>query len=203
MCVRILLYVCPHTTICVSAYYHICVRILLYVCPHTTICVSAHYHLCVRTLLYVCPHTTICVSAHYYMCVRTLPYVCPHTTICVSACPHTTVEVLLPQLHARWPGMPINWYFYYIMWADVHYASNCIHMLLCTTMRVYISLYTIMQHAYIKISLYTIMQHAYAAIYYRMLLHDSIRADLCLCRVGWPLDNITSAATCGCQLTDI
>jgi hypothetical protein len=46
----------------VSAYYYICVRILLYMCPHTTvylssttttICVSAYYYICVLILLYV------------------------------------------------------------------------------------------------------------------------------------------------------
>ncbi len=38
----------------VSAYHYICVRIPLYMCPHTTIYVSS-YH-------YMCPHTTIHVS---------------------------------------------------------------------------------------------------------------------------------------------
>jgi hypothetical protein len=27
-------YMCPHSTIYVSSYYHICVLILLYMCPH-------------------------------------------------------------------------------------------------------------------------------------------------------------------------
>ena len=35
LCVRIRLYMCPHTTIYASSYYYICVRILLYMCPHT------------------------------------------------------------------------------------------------------------------------------------------------------------------------
>ncbi len=39
----ILLYMCLHTTICVSSCYYICVCILLYVCPHTTIYSSSHY----------------------------------------------------------------------------------------------------------------------------------------------------------------
>jgi hypothetical protein len=34
--IDILLYMCPHTTMCVSSYYYMCVLILLYVCPHTT-----------------------------------------------------------------------------------------------------------------------------------------------------------------------
>jgi hypothetical protein len=45
MCVLILLYVCPHTAVCVlitlhvSSYCHTCVLILLYACSHTAICV--------------------------------------------------------------------------------------------------------------------------------------------------------------------
>jgi hypothetical protein len=59
--------------ICVSSYYFICVvRILLYMCPYTTICV--------HILLYMCPHTAICVLiSYYFVCVCILLYMCPHT----------------------------------------------------------------------------------------------------------------------------
>jgi hypothetical protein len=77
ICVLILLYRCPHTTIHVSSYCYVCVRILLYMCPHTA--------MCVRILLYMCPHTAICVSAYYYTCVLILLYMCPHTAIYVSS----------------------------------------------------------------------------------------------------------------------
>jgi hypothetical protein len=128
---------CPHTTIYVSAYYYICVRILLYMClhtsimcPHPTIYPPAYCYTCARTLLYIQrPHTTIYVSSYllkhqramvqrrcnrhplptvcvlilyirYYICVFILLYMCPHTgagTLFDSrkACPHTTVYILL------------------------------------------------------------------------------------------------------------
>ena len=49
----------------VSSYCYTCVCILLYMCPHTAICVPSYCYLCVRILLnmrphartYVCPHT--------------------------------------------------------------------------------------------------------------------------------------------------
>ena len=83
ICVRILLYMCPHTTMCP----HICVpayskekqsddekvSTLAYVCPHTTVCVR----------ILMCPHTTICVSPSYYVCVRILVYVSAYCCICV------------------------------------------------------------------------------------------------------------------------
>ncbi len=50
---------CPHTVIYI--YTTICVRILLYMCPHATI-----YGI---ILPYMCPHTTVYVSAYYYVCV--------------------------------------------------------------------------------------------------------------------------------------
>jgi hypothetical protein len=90
-------YVCPRTTIYVSAYYYtcvvilLCVRILLYLCPHTTIHVSSYYYICVRILLhmclmlYMCPHTTIYV--------RILLRICPHTTY-VSSYYYTCLELL-------------------------------------------------------------------------------------------------------------
>ncbi len=39
------------------AYYYICVLILPYMCPHTTVYVSSYYYICVLILLYMCPHT--------------------------------------------------------------------------------------------------------------------------------------------------
>ena len=76
MCVLILVYMCPHTTIHVSSYYymHGCG------CLHTAyMCVLILLYMCVLILLY------ICVSSY---CV----YVCPHTaTVCV--CPHTAVHM--------------------------------------------------------------------------------------------------------------
>jgi hypothetical protein len=72
MCVRILLCMCPHATMCVLILLASQVLKRLYVCPHTT---SGHY-ICVLILLasqvlkrlYVCPHTT---SGHY-ICVLIL-----------------------------------------------------------------------------------------------------------------------------------
>ena len=60
---------CTHTTIYVSSYYHMCVLILLYTCPHTTIYhttiyISSYYPICVLILLYV--------SSYYCMCVLIL-----------------------------------------------------------------------------------------------------------------------------------
>jgi hypothetical protein len=37
----------------VRYYYYICVLMLLYMCPHTTICVSSYYYICVLILLYI------------------------------------------------------------------------------------------------------------------------------------------------------
>jgi hypothetical protein len=52
---------CPHTVICVSSYcYMLCVLMLEYVCPPTSIFVSSYWYICVLILLYVCPHTVIC-----------------------------------------------------------------------------------------------------------------------------------------------
>ena len=58
----LLLYMCPHTAIRVSAYCYICVCILLYVCPHTAVYVSAYCYICVLILLYMCPPIAISVS---------------------------------------------------------------------------------------------------------------------------------------------
>ena len=35
----------------------LCVRILLYMCPHTAIYVSSHYYMCPPTFVCMCPHT--------------------------------------------------------------------------------------------------------------------------------------------------
>jgi hypothetical protein len=60
--------------VCVFSYYCVCVLILLYVCPHTTVHVSSYSYMCphpttcVRILLYMCPHTnTICVLILRYI----------------------------------------------------------------------------------------------------------------------------------------
>jgi hypothetical protein len=56
----------------VSSYYHMCVLLLLYVCPHTTMCphttiyVFAYYYICVLILLYMCPHTTILLVPFFF-----------------------------------------------------------------------------------------------------------------------------------------
>ena len=82
-CVLILLYMCPHTAICVSLYCYICVYILTCVCPDTAICVSSHCYVCVLILLYLCPHTLI------------LLYMCPHTAMSVSSYCYICVLILL------------------------------------------------------------------------------------------------------------
>ena len=78
ICVLILLYMCPHTAMCVSSCCYICVLMLLYMCPHTAICVSSYCYMCVLMLLYVCPHAAICVSLSYFIL-----NVCAHPTTCV------------------------------------------------------------------------------------------------------------------------
>ena len=96
---RWLLYVCPHTTICVSlcyymcvlilsvsSYYYMCVLILPYVCPRTAIYVSSYYYICVLILLHMSPHTTIYVSSYYYnyyICVLIPPYASSYYYTCV------------------------------------------------------------------------------------------------------------------------
>ena len=85
MCVRILLCMCPHTTVYVSAYYCVCVLILLCMCPHTTVYVSAYYCVCVLILLCMCPHTTVYVSSYYCVCVLILLHVSSPTTTYLSS----------------------------------------------------------------------------------------------------------------------
>jgi hypothetical protein len=76
MCVRILEYVSAYYYICVRILL-VCVRILLCMCPHTTMYVSACYYVCVRILLCMCPHakllhaSTLC-SMRTLLCVRIL-----------------------------------------------------------------------------------------------------------------------------------
>jgi hypothetical protein len=109
---RILLYMCPHTTIYVSSYCYICVLILLYghtyssIRTHMCKCGNILLHICVLILLYMCPHTTICVliqlylcphttiylSSYYYIFVLILLYICPHTTIYLSSYYYTCVN---------------------------------------------------------------------------------------------------------------
>ena len=114
-------------------YYYIFVLILLYMCPHTAICVlilltlltyrtspptpppSCRYissvlillYMCVSSYSYVCvcPHTTIyvcvliprymCVSSYYYICVLILLHMWPHTTTYVSSYYYKCVLILL------------------------------------------------------------------------------------------------------------
>ena len=81
---HILLYMRPHTTICVliliyvSSYYYMCV-LILYMCPQTTIDVSSYYYICVLILPYMCPATSSLHSGP--RTVLKLLYICPHTTI--------------------------------------------------------------------------------------------------------------------------
>jgi hypothetical protein len=97
--IRILLYMCPHATVCVTSYYltnsmrqdtsgsplshyYIRVRILLYMCPHATVCVSSYYltTACATIRAEAPCRTTTCVSSYYYVCVVMLLYMCPRTT---------------------------------------------------------------------------------------------------------------------------
>ena len=69
MCVRILLYMCAQLAeerrrraVLKSTTNYIRVCILLYLCPHTTVCVPSYI------LLYVRPHTITSVPSYYHMC---------------------------------------------------------------------------------------------------------------------------------------
>jgi hypothetical protein len=98
--VRILLYMCPPTDICVSSYHAAqCYTPQdVAVTPKRLLYVSAYYYICVLLLIYMCPHTTrrsathrsmsplpetptirvgilLYVSSCYYICVRILLYV--------------------------------------------------------------------------------------------------------------------------------
>ncbi len=99
-------YMCPHTTICVLVLLHVCPICLrytcaaVYMCPHTTICVTSCYCPCVlfasgiRAPQYVSSYVSSCyclcvlfvsgIRAPRYVCVLTLLYMCPRATVCVS-----------------------------------------------------------------------------------------------------------------------
>ncbi len=85
-----------------DSHYYICVLILLlllYMCPHTTICVLM--------LLYMCPHTTIYVFSFYYICVLMLRYLCLHAipvSSCDYMCPHTATNVS-SYSYTRWGSL--------------------------------------------------------------------------------------------------
>ena len=52
----------PHTAIYVSSYYYLCVLILLYMCPDTTICVGS------EDCITLCPHAiTECARTNIFM----------------------------------------------------------------------------------------------------------------------------------------
>jgi hypothetical protein len=53
MCVLLLLYVCPHTAVCVSSYCYACVLILLCMCPHAAMYVSSCCYVFVLILLHI------------------------------------------------------------------------------------------------------------------------------------------------------
>ncbi len=128
-----------------SRYCFICVLILLYVCPHTTMCplvvssatsiiwtrwcsfvsASRYYYICVLILLYMCPHTAMCplvvssaksiiwtrwysfISASRYLI---LLHMCPDTTIFVS---HMDALMQLRQrLKVPHTTTYVSWYYY-------------------------------------------------------------------------------------------
>ena len=73
MCVRLLLYMCAQLAeerrrraVLKSPTIYLSVRILLYLCPHTTVCVPSYI------LLYVRPHTITSVPSYYHMRVLIL-----------------------------------------------------------------------------------------------------------------------------------
>jgi hypothetical protein len=76
-----LLYVSSCYHICVLMLYvsscsYICVLILLYMCPHTTMCL--HGTIYVSSCYYMCPHATIYASSCYHMC----PHATTHVPSC-------------------------------------------------------------------------------------------------------------------------
>ena len=63
---------------------HSCaVLILVYECPHTTVCVLIPFFYFLRTTIYVAGARVWCDAAAQlrYICVLRLVYTCPHTTI--------------------------------------------------------------------------------------------------------------------------
>ena len=100
-------YIKCQSSIYVSAYFDICVRILLHVCSHSTICVLIL--LCPHSTR--CPHTTTYVSSYYYKCVLILLgvlillYRCPHTTICVLILLYMCPQVMIHQVSVEYPKL--------------------------------------------------------------------------------------------------
>ena len=84
---QVLLYMCPHTIICVILLLHLCrsSQALLYMCPHTNMCphiphvkrdTRTHlqkyvYNVAAQVPLHVCLHTKY-VSSYCYICVLIL-----------------------------------------------------------------------------------------------------------------------------------
>ena len=89
-----LLHMCPHLL-------HICVRILRYLCRHTSRAESRPPRYSVYRM---CPHTTTYVSAYYYICVRILLlYMCRHTNRAES--PQRPSKTKTPDLRAKSPDL--------------------------------------------------------------------------------------------------
>jgi hypothetical protein len=97
----------------VSSYCYICVLILLYMCPHTTIYVSSYYFICVLILPYVCPHTAY-VSSYCYIYVLILLYVCPHTAYVSSYCYKSREQEFLTCCHKSAIYVSSYCFMYYI-----------------------------------------------------------------------------------------
>ncbi len=83
MCVLMLLYMCPHTTVYVPSCYYIC-ALCYYMCVFILLYVSLYYYICVLILLYMCP-LLLYVCFYTTICVLILLYMCPHTSIYVSS----------------------------------------------------------------------------------------------------------------------
>jgi len=127
ICVFVLLYTCPRTTMCVSSYCYICALIPLYTrlvrirmraqaygsgcllcnrhttayelmqCWHSTSTPCAYYYIGVLVLLYV--------SSYYYACPRTAIYVSSYLCICAQA-----VLGKAPADYAEW--IQVDFYFF-------------------------------------------------------------------------------------------
>jgi hypothetical protein len=145
--IYILMYTCPHTTICVSSYTLLCVIIRLYMCPHTTVCVlilmscvlidvSSYYYMCPPTAQYVSSYCYM--SSYYYVCVLILLYMCPHTNVCASSCcyvcPLDTICVLI--LLYKCPHTSICVLLLYV--SAYHLSSYCY---ICALLLLYVSSY--------------------------------------------------------------
>jgi hypothetical protein len=88
----------------VSSYYYICVLILLillHMCPHTAIHVSAYCAHCWSSGQERSPPKAlgVCVLILVHMCPNTAIYTCPHTAIYVSSyCWHTHIYIKVPRV---------------------------------------------------------------------------------------------------------